>query len=68
VHIYRIAVLAGDIEDVYDGLKKALDYLDQDYVGKVRNEIKKAIKGLEKVRPHLKDKDKPTPSGFMRKK
>ena len=59
MHIYRIAVLAGDIEDVYDGLKEALKELDLDHVGKVRNEIKKAIKGLEKVRPHLKVKDKP---------
>ena len=66
--IYRIAILADDVEGVYDGLKKALDYLDKDFVGKTRNEIKKAIKGLEKVRPHLKEKDKPTPSGFVRKK
>ena len=68
MYIYRIAVLADDIAEVYDGLKEALEELDRDHVGKVRNEIKKAIKGLEKIRPHLKDKDKPTPSGFMRKK
>ena len=66
--IYRIAALAGDMEEVYDGLKKALNYLDNDFIGKTKIEIKKAIKGLEKIRPHLKDKDKPTPSGFVRKK
>lgn len=68
MRIYRIAVLADDIAEVYDGLKEALEELDRDHVGKVRNEIKKAIKGLEKIRPHLKDKDKPTPSGFIRRK
>jgi hypothetical protein len=68
MRIFRIAVLADDIAEVYDGLKEALEELDRDHVGKVRNEIKKAIKGLEKIRPHLKDKDKPTASGFVRKK
>jgi len=68
MRIYRIAILADDIADVYDGLKKALDELDRNHVGKVRNEIKKAVKGLEKIRPHLKVKDKPTASGFVRKK
>ena len=66
--IYRIALLADDMEKVYDGLKDALDYLGQDFIGKTRNEIKKALKGLEKMRPHLKQKDKPTPSGLVRKK
>lgn len=66
--IYRISALANDMEKVYDGLKQALDYLDDDFVGKTKIEIKKAIKGLEKIRPHLKDKDKPTPSGLVRKK
>lgn len=59
MRIYRIAILADDMEDVYDGLKKAMDYLDQDYIGKTKNEITKAIKGLEKIRPHLKKKDEP---------
>ena len=57
--IYRIAELADDLEKVYDGLKLALRYLDQDFVGKTKNEIKKAIKGLEEVRPHLKTKGRP---------
>lgn len=59
MRIYHIAILADDIEDVYDGLKKAMGYLEQDFIGKTKIEIKKAIKGLEKIRPHLKDKDKP---------
>jgi len=59
MRIYKIAILADDIEDVYDGLKKAMDYLNQNYIGKTKNEIKKAIKGLEEIRPHLKNKDKP---------
>ena len=65
--IYRIAVLADDAEKVYDGLKLALDYLDDDFIGKTRIEIKKAIKGMEKIRPQLKHKDDPTPSGLVRK-
>jgi hypothetical protein len=56
------------MEDVYDGLKKGLDYLEKDFIGKCKNEMKKAIKGLEKIRPHLKYKDRPTPSGFTKKK
>lgn len=65
MNIYRIAalerkaVLADDLEDVYDGLKKALDYLGNDYIGKTKNEVKKAIKKLEEIRPHLKYKDRP---------
>jgi len=57
--IYRIAVLADDAAEVYDGLKKALEYLDDNAIGKTKNEIKKAIKGMEKIRPHLKYKDRP---------
>jgi len=68
MQIYHIAVLADDMEKVYDGLKEALKYLDQDYIGKTKNEIKKAIKKLEEIRPHLKYKDRPSPSGFERKK
>ena len=57
--ITRIAVLADDLEDTYDGLNKALEYLNRNYVGKTKNEIKKAIKKLEEVRPHLKYKGRP---------
>jgi molecular chaperone GrpE (heat shock protein) len=66
--IYRIAVLADDMEKVYDGLKRALEDLDQNKIGQTKIGIKKAIKKLEDIRPHLKDKDKPTRSGFWRKK
>jgi len=66
--IYRIALLESDMEKVYDGLEDALKYLEQDYIGKTKNEIKKALKGLEKIKPYLKQKDKPTASGFIRKK
>ena len=57
--ITRIADNATDLETVYDGLKKALQHLNQNYVGKTKIEIKKAIKKLEEVRPHLKYKDRP---------
>ena len=57
--IYRIAVNATDLEKVYDGLKKALQYLNLNYVGKTKIEIKKAIKELEEIRPHLQYKDRP---------
>ena len=57
--ILKIASLADDIADVYDSLKLALKYLEQNYIGKTKNEIKKAIKDLEEIRPHLKKKDQP---------
>ena len=57
--ITRMSVLADDLEDTYDGLKKALEYLNRNYVGKTKIEIKKAIKKLEEVRPHLKYKGRP---------
>jgi len=66
--IYHIAVLADDMEKVYDGLKEALEKLDKNNIGGTKTEIKKAIKKLEEIRPHLKYKDRPSPSGFERRK
>jgi len=57
--ITRISANATELETIYDGLKKALQYLNQNYIGKTKNEIKKALKGLEKTRPHLKYKGRP---------
>ena len=57
--ITRLSDNAKEAEDVYDGLKKALEYLNRNYVGKTKIEIKKALKGLEKLRPHLKHKGRP---------
>ena len=57
--ITKISVLADDLEDAYDGLKKALNHLNRNYVGKTKIEIKKALKKLERVRPHLKYKGRP---------
>ena len=68
MRIYRIALLADDMEKVYDGLKEALEQLGRDEIGETKNSIKKAIKKLEEIRPHLKEKDKPTHSGLVRKK
>jgi len=68
MQIYRISVLADDMEKVYDGLKEALEQLDRNNIGKTKTEIKKAIKKMEDIRPHLKYKDRPSPSGFERKK
>ena len=57
--ITRLSALADDLEDTYDGLKKALEYLNLNYVGKTKIEIRKAIKKLEGIRPHLKYKGRP---------
>jgi len=57
--IIKLSALADDLEDAYDGLNKALEYLSQNYVGKTKIEIKKALKKLEIVRPHLKHKGRP---------
>lgn len=57
--IIRKAVLANDLAEAYEGLKRALDYLNRNNIGKSKSEIKKAIKKLEKARPHLKYKDLP---------
>ena len=66
--IYHTAVLADDMEKIYDGLKDALEQLNRNNIGKTKTEIKKAIKKMEEVRPHLKYKDRPSASGFERKK
>jgi hypothetical protein len=57
--IYRVSALANDLEEAYEGLKRALDHLGRNNIGRTKNEIKKAIKRLEKARPHLKYKDLP---------
>jgi len=57
--IIRLSALANDLEAAYDGLKKALTYLDQNNKAKTKNEINKAIKRLEQERPHLKVKGRP---------
>jgi len=57
--IQKISYNATDIEKLYDGMKKALSHLNRNYVGKSKIELKKAIKSLEKLRPHLKYKDRP---------
>ena len=67
MRIHRIATLADDMEKVYDDLHEALEQLGRDNIGKTKIEIKKALKKLEEIRPHLKDKDKPTASGLVRK-
>jgi len=56
--IVKISV-ATDLERAYDGLKKALRYLDGNNIGKTKTEIQRAIKELEKDRPHLKYKGRP---------
>ena len=57
--IKKIAYNATDIEKLYDHLKKSLDHLNRNYIGKSKLEIKRAIKKLEQIRPHLKYKDRP---------
>jgi len=62
--IYRLAMLADEVEDVYYGLKEALKHLDKDNIGKAKTSIKDAIKGMEKIKPHLKDKKHVIPDTF----
>ena len=57
--IQKISYNATDIEKVYDHLNLALSHLNRNYIGKSKNEIKRAIKKLEQVRPHLKYKGRP---------
>jgi hypothetical protein len=66
--IYRIAALEYDMEKAYDYLQDSLKLLEKDDIGGTRNKIKKAIKKLEEMKPYLKIKDRPTPSGLVRKK
>lgn len=54
--ITRIAVNAHDYEALYGHMKKALVHLNRNYVGKTKIEIREAIKKLERLRPHLKNK------------
>ena len=57
--IVNLAGNAHDLEEAYDGLKRAVGFLRQNYIGKTRIEINKAIKKLERARPHLKYKGRP---------
>jgi len=57
--IQKIAYNATDIEYIYDHLHLAFDHLNRNYIGKSKIELKRAIKKLEQVRPHLKYKDRP---------
>ena len=57
--IVRISALANDLAEAYEGLKRALEHLNRGNSGKVKVEIKNAIKKLERARPHLKYKDRP---------
>jgi hypothetical protein len=58
MRIIKIAV-ASDLERAYDGLKEALKQLDGNNIGATKREIQKAIKNLERERPHLKTKGRP---------
>jgi len=56
--IYKISATAHDYEVVYEHLKKALDHLGKNHIGRTKTEIRKAIKKLEKIRPDLKNIEK----------
>jgi len=56
--IVKISTNAHDYEVVYKHLKDALQHLDTNHIGKTKNEIKKAISKLEKMRPDLKNIEK----------
>lgn len=54
--IERIAVNATDYETLYGHMNKALEHLNRNHIGKSKIEIRNAIKKLERLRPHLKNK------------
>jgi len=54
--IIRIGFNATDMETLYNHLNRALLYLGRNHVGKTKIEIRRAIKKLEEIRPHLKNK------------
>ena len=54
--IVKISANARDHEVLHDHMNKALQYLNQNYVGKTKIEIRRALKKLESIRPHLKNK------------
>jgi len=56
MRIKKIAVNANDHEKLYKHMKQALKHLNRNYIGKTKIEIKEAIKTLERLRPHLKNK------------
>ena len=56
MEIIKIALNARSYEELHEHMKKALGYLNMNYVGKTKIEIKQAIKTLERLRPHLKNK------------
>jgi len=56
MRITKIAVNAHDYEVLYGHMKKALEELNINHIGKTKIEIKNAIKKLERLRPHLKNK------------
>ena len=56
MRIIRIASNAHEMESLYGHMKDAMKYLGMNFIGKAKNEIRDAIKELEELRPHLKNK------------
>ena len=58
MRIIRIATVvdAHDMESLYGHMKDAMKNLSLNFIGKAKNEIQDAIKELEELRPHLKNK------------
>jgi hypothetical protein len=58
MRIIRIATIvdAHDMESLYGHMKDALKNLGMNFIGKTKNDIRNAIKELEELRPHLKNK------------
>jgi hypothetical protein len=56
VKIIKLSYNATDIEKVYDLLNSAMNNLNRNFVGKTKIDIKNAIKKMEKIRPHLKNR------------
>ena len=56
--IYKISSNAIDIGDLYEDVKEALEYLEEDYISKSKNSLKKALRKIEEIRPILKNPTK----------
>jgi len=54
--VTKIAFNAHDIEGVYDNVNAALKHLGTNHIGKTKIELKNAKRGLERIRPHLKNR------------
>jgi len=64
MRVYRISSSnATDYSTLYKYLENSLEYLNTNYVGKAKAELKKAIKKVNEMRPDLRNKRRK--NGFL---